>query len=132
MSLPGTPATAHVDQVLREYLLFRGFVRTLQSFDLEQQNDKLIAYDIDKVKDRIFELIDKLELAGFLTLWKLLADRFFVNLDDQTSEAVANIEKSLQRLFLVKCVRSRKLDKVSEFLRRNSEVFGTDASWQRW
>lgn len=39
-------AIPHVDELVKEYLLFRGFNKTLQSFESEKKNDKMRGFEV--------------------------------------------------------------------------------------
>lgn len=48
MAGPNYPLQAinHVDELLKEYLLFRGFTQTIRVLDSEKKNDKLKGYQV--------------------------------------------------------------------------------------
>ena len=41
-----TNAIHYTDELLREYLLFRGFTATLKQFELEKKNDKMKGFTV--------------------------------------------------------------------------------------
>jgi WD repeat-containing protein 91 len=40
---------AQIDELLREYLAFRGFTATLKTFEIERKNDKTKSYQVFKI-----------------------------------------------------------------------------------
>lgn len=39
----------HVDELVMEYLLFRGFTKTFQAFNVERKRDRTKGFDVDQI-----------------------------------------------------------------------------------
>ena len=58
----GSEQLAPVDDMVMEYLLFRGFTKTFRSFSAERQHDRVKCFDVQKVMEQLFGYISELVL----------------------------------------------------------------------
>lgn len=97
----------YVDTLFREYLLFRGFTNALTAFNADARNDRLDR--VDKVIELIFHRhLPQLDVDGLMSTLALLRERFFSRLDASFATAVARLETSITRLFIVAAVQQGK------------------------
>jgi hypothetical protein len=70
---------AQIDELLKEYLAFRGFTATLKTFEIERKNDKTKSYQVFKKKNfstkRLTKLLNKFSLS-----FKVLNTLNFLNI----------------------------------------------------
>lgn len=75
---------AHVqfmDELVREYLLFRGFVASVKSFDTDLKNEKDKGFRVDKIVDNLVLSINTHDLNGLRELWGHLDSLIFSKLE---------------------------------------------------
>lgn len=75
---------AHVqflDEVIREYLLFRGFGSTVKAFDSDLKTDKEKSFRVDKIIDQLLQFINNYELNSLRELWGHLDSHMFTKLE---------------------------------------------------
>jgi len=135
-----------VDEMLLEYLLFRGFTRSFRAVAADCRSDRIRSFEADKVVAELLELIQSFDLHGFHSLWSFLDARFFSHLDAQHSRTVADLRSRLDKLCLIHAIRSDRKDIAHAFFSlygadlhrrggqkgRAEESSGTGLSWSDW
>ncbi|TYZ65009.1 hypothetical protein PybrP1_004107 [[Pythium] brassicae (nom. inval.)] len=145
----------HVDELVMEYLLFRGFTKSFQVFAAERKRDRAKGFDAEQIIAQLLELVQTFQVDALLETWKFLNARFFHHLDASYAEraqSVQALETSLLRLYVVNAVKSGRREKATEFfqslisslsilsgahankLNATIPASGADASdsWGRW
>lgn len=75
---------AHIqftDELIREYLLFRGFGSSLKAFDSELKVDKEKSFRVDKIIDQLMQTINNYDLNSLRELWGHLDSHMFTKLE---------------------------------------------------
>jgi WD40 repeat protein len=119
-------ATQAADEMVKEYLLFRGLTAIHTAFEKESQKDK------DKVENivlHLLSLISNSDLEGFSSFWDHILKRFVAKANKDFSISARKIEISLRRYYLVHCVESANTAKIREFF---ETAEGQAAEWQEW
>lgn len=124
-------STITADDIVKEYLLFRGFVGSVRALDVEMKQDKDRGLSVENLVNQIFTFISNFELDEFLVFWDQLNRRFISKADQDFSNSARKLEVSLKRLYLINCVRMRP-DKVSSFFENLSSNDSNVADWQEW
>ena len=101
----------YLDELVKEYLLFRGFTATLKSFDTDLKNEKEKGFRVDKIVDQISQSISSHDLSGLLDLWKHFDTKIFSKLETNRLAAVRKLENSIYKLYAVQCVQSKQSEK---------------------
>lgn len=129
-----TPSTTlpQIDEMVREYLVFRGFLHCLRVFDSERKHDRTKSYQGDKIVEQLFTYIHNFDLRNLMDLWRYLETRFFSRLDAKLYVAVRKLEQSLKRYYLVFCIQNAHLDHVKEFFETSAEELARDEEWKPW
>lgn len=70
-----------VDELVREYLLFRGFASTLKAFDNDLKADKDKGFRVDKIIEQIMHFINVSDLNGLKEYWSHLDSLIFTKLE---------------------------------------------------
>lgn len=122
----------YIDELIREYLLFRGFSATLKAFDAELKVDKEKGFRVDKIVDQLMQFIYVYDLVGLRELWSHLDQRMFSKLENDFAPAVRKLENSVLKLYLVNAVSNNKADKVSEFFTKMTPDLQGQAEWKEW
>ena len=127
----------YVDMLVREYLLYRGCSGALAAFDAERGEGQ--AFDrADRVAELIFgRHVPRLDAVGLSRTLRLLRDRYFCRLDDSFTPAVAELETSIARLFVVNATKARRKDKIAALFEAEGERLvalggDSDREWHRW
>ncbi|KAF9359333.1 WD repeat-containing protein 91 [Mortierella sp. NVP85] len=102
----------HIDELIKEYLLFRGFTSSYKAFETDCRADKdkgfqaCLSRDIrtigaEKIIEELFASIASMDLTGLLDYWKYLDIRYFSRLDHRFAGSVKKFELCLLRYYLV-------------------------------
>lgn len=70
-----------VDELVREYLLFRGFTATVKAFDNDLKADKDKGFRVDKIVEQIQHYINVSDLSGLKEYWAHLDSLVFSKLE---------------------------------------------------
>lgn len=70
-----------VDELVREYLLYRGFTATVKAFDSDLKVDKDKGFRVDKIVEQILHYINVSDLNGFKEYWLHLDGIVFSKLE---------------------------------------------------
>lgn len=123
----------YAEELVREFLVFRGFTSTLQAFEMELNTDVGKGFQVDKILDLIFsKYIPKFEaekLVGLLSFFK----HCISSSETVYYATLSKLEVSILRYYIVHAVRSGRNDKVKEFfdmLGDNLQQKGDD--WTPW
>jgi len=121
-----------LDELVREYLLFRGFVTTLKSFDTDLKNEKEKGFRVEKIVDHIQQSISSHDIQSLLELWKHFESKLFSRLDTPRLAAVRKLENSLYKLYAVCCVQSKQHEKLREFFEKMTHDLHGQTEWKDW
>ena len=123
----------YLDELIKEYLLFRGYVKTYTSFTSEKVHDKTDHPDADVLAEQLLNHIRQLELPELTELWATLTSRFFTHLPPTFTPTIRLIETSLKRAYLVKAVKTGDKARVTDFYERNAaEMTQPTSDWEEW
>eukprot|EP00668_Euglena_longa_P046507 GGOE01062192.1.p1 GENE.GGOE01062192.1~~GGOE01062192.1.p1 ORF type:complete len:666 (-),score=186.98 GGOE01062192.1:331-2328(-) len=120
------------DELVREYLLFRGFLNTLKAFGSERKNDKVKGIQPDRIVEQLQAHIANFEPASLLDLWRYLEARFFSRLDARFAKTTKKLEQSLKRYYIVHCIQTANIAKCKEFFEQFSDELIGDDEWKGW
>ncbi|GAB5568805.1 WD repeat-containing protein 91 isoform X1 [Prionailurus iriomotensis] len=121
-------AVERTDELVREYLLFRGFTHTLRQLDAEIKADKEKGFRVDKIVDQLQQLMQVYDLAALRDYWSYLERRLFSRLEDIYRPTINKLKTSLFRFYLVytiqilnfdaECQRTNQVQEENEVLRQ--------------
>lgn len=124
----------YAEELVREFLVFRGFTNTLQAFDTELSTDIGKGFEVDKIRDLIFLVyIPKFQaekLVGLLNFFKHCLspspERVFV-------ATLCKLEVSILRYYIVHAIQSGRRDKVVEFYAKyGDDLLKRGQDWTPW
>lgn len=124
----------YAEELVREFLVFRGFTNTLQAFDSELSSDIGRAFQVDKIVDLVFSVyVPKFQaekLVGLLNFFKRClsssSERVFF-------ETLCRLEVSVLRYYIVYAVQSGRKDKVVEFYGMiGNDLMQRSEDWTPW
>lgn len=120
------------DELVREYLLFRGFGGTLKAFDADLKVDKDKGFRVDKNVDQLLQYIYNYDLTGLREAWNHLDTRLFTRLEQHFAPAIRKLESAVLKFYLVNASENNKQDKLIEFFTKlTSELIG-QSEWKDW
>ncbi|XP_069361469.1 WD repeat-containing protein 91 isoform X2 [Maniola hyperantus] len=123
-----------VDELVREYLLYRGFTTTVKAFDNDLKSDKDKGFRVDKIVEQIVHYINVSDLNGLKEYWSHLDSLVFSKLEIHV-QPVRKIEYSLYKLYLVTAAQSAggvRNEKVAEFLSKMLPELQGQSEWRDW
>jgi hypothetical protein len=116
-------AISYLDDLLEEYLLFRGFTGSLRQFQAERKNDKLkgfqvclelhfsiplreftlllnpprlFVHQVAKLVAQLFSLVHSQRLTELLELWSYLGTSFFSRFDFSSSLQLPSVYSAMR------------------------------------
>ncbi|XP_038608413.1 WD repeat-containing protein 91 [Tachyglossus aculeatus] len=120
------------DELVREYLLFRGFTQTLRQLDAELKADRDKGFRVDKIVEQLQQLVQAYELAALREYWGYLERHLFSRLEDVYRPTVAKLKTSLFRYYLVYTIQTSRNDKAQEFFSKQATELQNQAEWKDW
>jgi hypothetical protein len=117
--LNASTSIAFMDELIKEYLLFRGFNATIKAFEQDLKQDKDRAFRADKITDQLLSYVYSYDLNGLLDYWSYLDHKFFskvtLKLSNNSSAALSRkYELFLLRYYLINAIQTSKVDKAME------------------
>nr|XP_033806906.1 WD repeat-containing protein 91 isoform X2 [Geotrypetes seraphini] len=125
-------AVEQTDELVREYLIFRGFINTLKHFDADVKADKEKGFRVDKIVDQLQQFVQNYDLGSLRDYWGYLDRRLFSRLEDVYRPTVIKLKTSLFRYYLINSVQTSRLDKAQEFFQKQAAELQNQAEWKDW
>uniref|UniRef100_A0A672S7C0 WD repeat-containing protein 91 n=1 Tax=Sinocyclocheilus grahami TaxID=75366 RepID=A0A672S7C0_SINGR len=125
-------AVERTDDLVREYLIYRGFTSTLKHLDSEIKADKEKGFRVDKIIDQLQQLIQSFDLTGLKEYWAYLDRRLFSRLEDVYRPTVNKLRTSLYRFYLIHTVQMKNLEKTQEFFLKQVLELQAQPEWRDW
>lgn len=124
----------YAEELVREFLVFRGFTNTLEAYETELRTDIGKGFQVDKILDLIFSVY----VPNFQADKLVALLGFFKNYLSSSSETtlvstLSKLEASLLRFYIVHALQSNMRDKVVEFFSVNGpDLLQTSQDWTHW
>ncbi|KAG9142364.1 hypothetical protein Leryth_016854 [Lithospermum erythrorhizon] len=121
------------EELVREFLVFRGFTNTLQVYEKELGTDVAKGFQVDKIFDLIFSVyIPKFETEKLMELLRFFK-QCFSSYETVLISQLSKLDVYILRYYVVHAIKSGRKDKVMEFF----DVFGNDLlqkdqDWASW
>jgi hypothetical protein len=131
----GITSVQFMDELVKEYLLFRGCNSTFKSFEHDLKQDKDRTFKADKIVEQLFTYINTYDLNNLIEYWSYLDQKYFSHLTYKTSNGVPlsrKYELFLFRYYLVNSIQNNKMDKVNEFFDKLAQFLQTQSEWKDW
>uniref|UniRef100_A0A671P431 WD repeat-containing protein 91 n=1 Tax=Sinocyclocheilus anshuiensis TaxID=1608454 RepID=A0A671P431_9TELE len=126
-------AVERTDDLVREYLIYRGFTSTLKHLDSEIKADKEKGFRVDKIIDQLQQLIQSFDLTGLKEYWAYLDRRLFSRLEDVYRPTVNKLRTSLYRFYLIHTVQVlQNTHKTQEFFLKQVLELQAQPEWRDW
>ncbi|KAJ1849070.1 hypothetical protein IWW55_002033 [Coemansia sp. RSA 2706] len=129
----GIESLEYIDDLLREYMLFRGFKDTLKAFERDLERDRDHGFHADKIVAEVLAMACDLRIGALLEYWKYLTFRFFSHLNPKYQRTTKMFEKRLVRLFLASAARQNRRELIREFMAEHGPVLARQGGdWIPW
>ncbi|CAN0058158.1 unnamed protein product, partial [Heterosigma akashiwo] len=116
----------HLDEAIIEYLVFRGFTKSIHQFCREKKADKLNAFNPDQVVVQLFKYIEDSDFTGFIGLWLLIEEKFCGHLDQASARVARGLKEGLTKRFLCRAITRRRPEVAQEALRQLAQLGAAD------
>ncbi|CAH1112573.1 unnamed protein product [Psylliodes chrysocephalus] len=121
-----------LDELIREYLLYRGFGATLKAFDSELKSDKLKSFRVDKIIDQFMLSINTYDLNSLRELWSHLNRHMFSKLESSFLPSVRKLENAVLKMYLINTVVTSKPERMNEFFVKMTPELQNQSEWKDW
>ncbi|KAK3010415.1 hypothetical protein RJ639_012902 [Escallonia herrerae] len=123
----------YAEELVREFLVFRGFTNTLQAFEKEFGTDIGKGFQVEKILDLIFSVyVPKFQaenLIGLLAFFK----QCFSSSETVLVATLTKLEVSILRYYIIHAIQSGRKDKVVEFFGMNgNNLLQRGRDWISW
>lgn len=124
----------YAEELVREYLVFRGFTNTLQAFENELSTDMGKSFQVDKIVDLIFSTyIPKFQIDKLVGLFTFFKQCFSSASELVFFSTLSRLEVSVLRCYIVYAVQPGRKEKVVEFLATNgNDLLQRKEDWTPW
>jgi hypothetical protein len=128
---------AFMDELIKEYLLFRGFIATIKSFEHDLKLDKDRSFRADKITDQLFAYIHAYDLNGLLDYWSYLDHKYFskitLRMSANSSAALSRkYELFLLRYYLINAMQNSRPEKAVELFENYASKLQSQSEWKEW
>ncbi|KAJ8286672.1 hypothetical protein GJAV_G00041840 [Gymnothorax javanicus] len=125
-------AVERMDELVKEYLMYRGFTSTLKHLDSEIKADKEKGFRVDKIIDQLQQFIQSYDLLPLRDYWGYLDRKLFSRLEDVYRPTINKLRTSLFRYYLVYTVQSNRIEKTQEFFQKQAVELQGQPEWRDW
>ncbi|KAJ2849463.1 hypothetical protein IWW36_002624 [Coemansia brasiliensis] len=129
----GIESIEYIDDLVREYLLFRGFDSTLQALERDLGQDRDYGFRADRMADELLNMAQKLCIDEMQEYWKYLCRRFFSRLSPKYQRTTKMFERRLLRLFLVSAIQQGQRQAIRAFMDEHGLALSQQGGdWVPW
>ncbi|XP_071090534.1 WD repeat-containing protein 91-like isoform X1 [Haliotis cracherodii] len=125
-------AAGRIDELVKDYLLFRGLTQTQKAFDSELKNDKEKGLRVDKIIDQLQACITNYDMLSLKDYWVYLNRRLFARLEQRYMTSVRKLEVGLLKLYIINAAQTNKPDKVVEFFEKMTPELQNQPEFREW
>ncbi|KAJ7561480.1 hypothetical protein O6H91_03G030300 [Diphasiastrum complanatum] len=124
----------HAEDVVREFLLFRGFTHTLRTFDAELASDHVQGLQVDRIMDLFFTVyIPRFEADKMVNLLAFLNQTFFSPADLEYQSTVRKLDASLKKYYIVYALQKGRPDRIIQFFEHYGDsLLQNGEDWHSW
>ncbi|KAJ1971830.1 hypothetical protein H4R35_005028 [Dimargaris xerosporica] len=122
----------YVDELIREYLVFRGFTTTLKAFETDTKLDKDKGFQTKNIAQQLLTLAQNLDIQGLLQYWRYLDLRFFSRLEEKYLDTAKRLEQCLVKFCMAAAVQQKQPDRLIECFDEYAAAMVDHTEWARW
>ncbi|XP_073305948.1 uncharacterized protein [Primulina huaijiensis] len=121
------------EELVREFLVFRGFTSTLQCLEKDLSTDIGKGFQVDKILDLIFSVyIPKFEAEKLIDLLSFFKKCFSYS-DSSLMATISKLDESILRYYIVNALKCARKDKVLDFFGvLGNDLLNRGESWISW
>ncbi|WKY16793.1 hypothetical protein Q1695_001423 [Nippostrongylus brasiliensis] len=125
-------ASTITDSLVREHLLLRGLYNALKAFDQDSKSGKDLKLQVDKFVGDTLAAVDNLDIDILKSIWDLWKSKVFNSLSGENARLTTVYETDMYRLYLVKCIESKRMDKCNQFFLKCAALTQNNPAWAEW
>ncbi|XP_060529884.1 WD repeat-containing protein 91 [Cylas formicarius] len=122
----------YVEELIREYFVFRGFAGTLKAFENDLKSDKEKSFRVDKIIEQLMQSVSSYDLVSLRELWSHLDNHIFKKLESHFAPGIKKLENAVLKMYLVNAVANNKPDKVVDFFLKLTPELQNQNEWKDW
>ncbi|XP_059458839.1 uncharacterized protein LOC132188411 [Corylus avellana] len=124
----------YAEELVREFLVFRGFTNTLQAFEGELGTDIGKGFQVDKILDLIFSVyVPKFQAEKLVGLLSFFKKCFSSSSETVLVSTLSKLEVSILRCYIAHAIQSGRRDKVVELFEMNgNDLLQGGEDWNAW
>ncbi|MQL84964.1 hypothetical protein Taro_017485 [Colocasia esculenta] len=124
----------YAEELVREFLVFRGFTATLQTFEAELATDIGKGFQVEKLLDLVFcTYVPSFQADKLVGLLRFFRHRLSSSSDAALAAALGKLEVSILRYYVVHAIQSGRQDKVIEFFgAHGADLMRRREDWTPW
>ncbi|CAF4782907.1 unnamed protein product, partial [Rotaria socialis] len=110
-----------VDDLIRDYLNYRGLTSTLRTFDNEIGKIPIGQFRADRIIEQLTIYIHQFDINNLIDYWTQLEQRLLSTLiirSQHQTNVLTKTRTNLYRCYLIHAIQSSKTDKINEFFDR--------------
>lgn len=133
----GTTSVNFMDELVKEYLIFRGFNSSVKSLDNDLKQDKDRSFKPDKITDQLLSYVYSFDLSGLIDYWNYLDQKYFSRITIKISKTshftlIKRYELYLLRLYVINTIKCGKQEKTFEFFDNLANKQQLQFEWKEW
>ncbi|XP_059288160.1 LOW QUALITY PROTEIN: uncharacterized protein LOC132041466 [Lycium ferocissimum] len=123
----------YAEELVREFLVFRGFTNTLQAFVKELGTDIGKGFQVDKILDLIFSIyVPKFQAENLIELLRFFKQCFSSH-ETELISTISDLDVCIIRYYIIHAIQAGRKDKVIElFDIHGRELLQKDHVWASW
>ncbi|KAF6162123.1 hypothetical protein GIB67_008252 [Kingdonia uniflora] len=124
----------YAEELVREFLVFRGFTNTLQNFETELSTDIGKGFQVDKILDLIFSIyVPKFQIEKLVGLLNFFKQCFSTSAETIIISTLSKLEVSILRYYIIHAIQAGRKEKVVEFFGTiGNDLVQRDKDWIPW
>lgn len=122
----------YLDELIREYLVHRGFGTTVKAFDIDLKSDKEKSFRVDKIVEQLIQFVNNYDLISLRELWGHLDTHMFTKLESHFVPATKKLENAILKLYLINVIINNKPEKLAEFFMKMTPEIQNQIEWKDW
>ncbi|XP_015061303.1 WD repeat-containing protein 91 homolog isoform X2 [Solanum pennellii] len=123
----------YAEELVKEFLVFRGFTNTLQAFVKELGTDIGKGFQVDKIIDLVFSIyIPKFQAENLIQLLRFFSNCFSSH-ETHLISVISELDISIIQYYIIHAIQAGRKDKVIElFDIHGTELLQKDQHWASW
>ncbi|CAF3388997.1 unnamed protein product [Rotaria socialis] len=123
-----------VDDLIRDYLNYRGLTSTLRTFDNEIGKIPIGQFRADRIIEQLTIYIHQFDINNLIDYWTQLEQRLLSTLiirSQHQTNVLTKTRTNLYRCYLIHAIQSSKTDKINEFFDRLAKTLQQSHEWTK-